>query len=53
MLPKCIIFDFGNVIAFFDHRKSCKRFARLSKDQLTEDDGMIGEKYQQKSFSTR
>lgn len=38
MLPKCIIFDFGNVIAFFDHRKSCKRFARLSKDQLTEDD---------------
>jgi glucose-1-phosphatase len=28
--PRCLIFDFGNVIAFFDHRKAAARLARLA-----------------------
>ncbi|MGR9117674.1 MAG: HAD family hydrolase [Gammaproteobacteria bacterium] len=38
MSPKCVIFDFGNVIAFFDHRKACRKLSKLSNDQFTEDE---------------
>ena len=38
MLIKCVIFDFGNVIAFFDHRKACRQISKLSKNQFTEEE---------------
>lgn len=38
MLPKCVIFDFGNVIAFFDHRKACRQISKLSNNQFTENE---------------
>jgi glucose-1-phosphatase len=28
--PRCLIFDFGNVIAFFDHHKAAAQLARLA-----------------------
>jgi len=28
--PRCLIFDFGNVIAFFDHHKAATQLARLA-----------------------
>lgn len=27
---KCFVFDFGNVVAFFDHRKACRQLAGLT-----------------------
>jgi glucose-1-phosphatase len=29
--PRCILFDFGNVIGFFDHGKACRQLAQLSR----------------------
>lgn len=29
--PKCVVFDFGNVIAFFSHMHACRELAALSK----------------------
>lgn len=34
---KTLILDFGNVIAFFDHRRACQQLASLSMNQVTED----------------
>jgi hypothetical protein len=28
---RCIIFDFGNVIAFFDHQKAARQLAALGR----------------------
>lgn len=36
MTPKSLIFDFGNVIAFFDHRKACRQLSKLSKGKISE-----------------
>ena len=30
MTTRCVLLDFGNVIAFFDHRKACGQLAELS-----------------------
>jgi putative hydrolase of the HAD superfamily len=30
MTTRCVLLDFGNVIAFFDHRKACRQLAQLS-----------------------
>jgi|GEM_PF-93516 len=30
---KCFVFDFGNVVAFFDHRKACRQLAALTEDR--------------------
>jgi len=38
MMPKCIIFDFRNVIAFFDHRKACRQLAKLTNGRFSEND---------------
>lgn len=38
MTLKCLIFDFGNVIAFFDHRKACRQLSKLSKGKFSESD---------------
>ena len=35
--PKCVILDFGNVIAFFDHMQACRQLAALSSVKLSED----------------
>lgn len=35
---KALVLDFGNVIAFFDHRRACRQLAALSAGALTEDD---------------
>ncbi len=35
---RAIIFDFGNVIGFFDHRLGAARVARLLGESITEDD---------------
>src|SRR5262245_15848023 len=32
--PRCIIVDFGNVIAFFDHRKAARQLAVLGRTPL-------------------
>jgi glucose-1-phosphatase len=29
--PRCVLFDFGNVVAFFDHGKACRQLAQLSR----------------------
>jgi hypothetical protein len=29
--PRCLIFDFGNVIAFFDHVKAARQLATLRR----------------------
>lgn len=34
---KALILDFGNVLAFFDHRRACRQLASLSTSQVTED----------------
>ncbi|HSS51201.1 MAG TPA: HAD family phosphatase [Thermoanaerobaculia bacterium] len=34
---KALIFDFGNVVAFFDHRKACRQLASLAKNLVAED----------------
>jgi putative hydrolase of the HAD superfamily len=33
--PDCFLFDFGNVIGFFDHGHACKALAALSEADLT------------------
>jgi glucose-1-phosphatase len=35
---RCIVLDFGNVIAFFDHRKACRRLAGLSNASMDTED---------------
>ena len=32
--PRCLIFDFGNVIAFFDHGKAARQLAELGRERL-------------------
>jgi HAD superfamily hydrolase (TIGR01509 family) len=34
---RCVLVDFGNVIAFFDHRKACRQLAALSSVQMEVD----------------
>ena len=34
MTTRCVLVDFGNVIAFFDHRKACRQLAALSSVQV-------------------
>jgi putative hydrolase of the HAD superfamily len=34
---KTLIFDLGNVVAFFDHRRACRQLASLAKHLMTED----------------
>ncbi len=29
---QCFVFDFGNVVAFFDHGKACRQLAKLTKN---------------------
>src|SRR5688572_11839801 len=31
MSIRCAVLDFGNVVAFFDHRKACRQLAELSR----------------------
>src|SRR5262245_65193294 len=33
-IPRCLIFDFGNVIAFFDHGKAARQLAALGRPPL-------------------
>lgn len=55
-----LIFDFGNVIAFFDHRKACRQLAKLSGDHFDENQiyaeifkpGGLEEQYDRGSIST-
>jgi len=35
---KGVVFDFGNVIAFFDHRRACRQLAALSASGVTEEE---------------
>ena len=37
MTTRCVLVDFGNVIAFFDHRKACRQLAALSSVQVEVD----------------
>jgi hypothetical protein len=37
MTTRCVLLDFGNVIAFFDHRKACRQLAELSSPALDAD----------------
>jgi putative hydrolase of the HAD superfamily len=32
--PRCVVFDFGNVIAFFDHMKACRQLVPLSSSGM-------------------
>lgn len=34
MTTRCVLLDFGNVIAFFDHHKACRQLAELSRAGL-------------------
>ena len=38
MIIRCVLVDFGNVIAFFDHRKACRELAALSSVPLAIDE---------------
>jgi HAD superfamily hydrolase (TIGR01509 family) len=35
MSPTAILFDFGNVIAFFDHMRACRRLAGFSWEEMS------------------
>ena len=35
---RCMVFDFGNVIALFDHMVACQRLASLSRPPRDPDD---------------
>lgn len=35
---RTVVFDFGNVVAFFDHRKASRQLAALTGTRLTEDE---------------
>lgn len=35
---KCFVFDFGNVVAFFDHRQACRQLARLTGNRWGAED---------------
>jgi len=37
-VTRCIVFDFGNVIALFDHMIACRRLASLSRQALDPQD---------------
>jgi HAD superfamily hydrolase (TIGR01509 family) len=37
-VSRCIVFDFGNVIALFDHMIACRRLASLSRQALDPQD---------------
>jgi len=37
-VTRCIVFDFGNVIALFDHMIACRRLASLSRQALNPQD---------------
>ena len=37
-MTRCILFDFGNVIAFFDHMIACRRLASWSRPALDAQD---------------
>ena len=37
-MTRCIVFDFGNVIALFDHMIACRRLASLSRQALDPQD---------------
>jgi glucose-1-phosphatase len=32
--PTCVILDFGNVVAYFDHARACGRLAKMSRSRL-------------------
>jgi putative hydrolase of the HAD superfamily len=57
---KCLIFDFGNVIAFFDHRKACRQLAKISSNHFDGNEiyeevfkpGGLEEKYDRGVIST-
>jgi FMN phosphatase YigB (HAD superfamily) len=36
--PKTVFLDFGNVVAFFDHRRACRQLAAMSERGSDEDD---------------
>ena len=38
MSIRCVLVDFGNVIAFFDHWKACRQLAALSSDAIGADE---------------
>src|SRR5262245_29040448 len=38
MRTRAVLLDFGNVIAFFDHRKACRQLAALSSRSLDPDE---------------
>ncbi len=35
---KSLVFDFGNVVAFFDHKRACRQLADLSSGYVNEDE---------------
>jgi putative hydrolase of the HAD superfamily len=37
-VSRCVLFDFGNVIALFDHMITCRRLASLSRQSLAPQD---------------
>ena len=57
---QCLNFDFGNVIAFFDHRKACRQLAKISNGNFSENQvyaeifkpGGLEEKYDRGMIST-
>lgn len=38
MAPKTVVLDFGNVVAFFDHRRACRQLAAMSGRGSGEDE---------------
>ena len=38
MSTRCVLLDFGNVVAFFDHRRACRQLAALSAARISADD---------------
>jgi glucose-1-phosphatase len=37
MTLRAVVFDFGNVVAFFDHRVACRQLAELSRGKMDAD----------------
>lgn len=58
---KCFIFDFGNVVAFFDHRQACRNLAKLTNKRWSAEDiykkmfqaGGLEEQYDRGKISTK
>ena len=42
MNPECLIFDFGNVVAFLDHHRASRKLAELSGNGMNENDIYTG-----------